>query len=351
MTKPIVEPTDGRTLAAQGFDIRQLQCRPAMGAGGDGGCTDWVYVGATGAPIFENGWTNVGGVYQHLRYRICGTDNYLEIEGCVHGGDDCTVVFTLPAYDVPDADTTLTGVDASGFPVGFVVQASTGSVIICVACQSGPTGPTGGASTRSGPTGNQGARGATGTSGGATGPTGPTGHAGATGPAGPTGGTGPTGATGHVGPTGIAGGTAFTELVKSSDQTNNTNSAANIGDLTFTPASGGFYEIELMLIYDCPSATPDMRVSFAEDGTTRGITFSVFFSTADAASGVVGAASTGSLLGDAGASTARQRVFYGFLTYVGNGVAVNARFAQVSADAGNPVKVYAGSLLRYRRIS
>ena len=29
-----------------------------------------------------------------------------------------------------------------------------------------------------------------------------------------------------------------------------------------------------MLIYDCPSATPDMRVSFAEDGTTRGITFS-----------------------------------------------------------------------------
>jgi hypothetical protein len=152
VTRPLIEPTTGRELVKQGFGQQQLYRRPTPPGGTGGGCGPWTDVGTT--PPFQNSWTNVGAPWQGLRFRLCDDD--FEIEGFVQGGADCSVVFTIPLADRPDADLAIVGIDASGDVVYWLVDASTGEVSLCLAAcltgNSGPTGPTGG----TGPTGTQG---------------------------------------------------------------------------------------------------------------------------------------------------------------------------------------------------
>lgn len=68
----------------------------------------WHYVGEAGEPAFENGWHNVGGDYQRLRFRINNEED-TQIEGTVTGGTGSTV-FTLPELYRQDADIVAPGV-------------------------------------------------------------------------------------------------------------------------------------------------------------------------------------------------------------------------------------------------
>ena len=358
MTKPIVEPTQGRTLVEHGFAIRQLQRRPAMGAGGTG-CDDWIVIGDSGAPAFQNSWANVGAPWQELRYRICGTAPQIdiELEGFIAGGADTTVVFTLPAYDTPESDLVLVSIDANGLVVEWHIQASTGNVIYAAAsCDVGPSGPTGAAGNQgnTGPTGTAGRTGATGPTGptGPTGATGPTGPAGATGPTGTAGVTGPTGATGASGPTGATGpvgSDAFTYVTKTGDESVVNNTLQNDDELFFTATSGKAYEFAVFLIYDSAAGgTPDIKMALGEDATARGVFFSVIFSTTDTAtSGAILCNQTA--VTSAGTATTK-RVLYAIGTHFGNGGTFRVLWAQNTTNATATI-VRAGSQLKYRQIN
>lgn len=347
MTRPIVEPTSQRQAVQQGYDIFQLQRRPAS-AGGGSGCPDWTDVASAD---FQNGWANVGGDWQGLRYRLCAgssSGSVLEIEGVIEGGDNCTVVFSLDAGSRPDNDTALTGIDAGGYPLAWIIDASTGEVTLCLTCYHGTAGAAGGAG-GTGPTGNQGPQGTDGGTG-TTGPTGATGATGVTGAMGGTGGTGATGGTGPTGATGAAGGKDYTTLTKANDQTFSTAVLADDNDLFFTSTSGKAYELLLLLIYDCPSSTPDMIVQIEEDGTSRGVFFSVYFSAADAAASNPTLISTAASAAAIGAIAAQKRVYMARGTYVAAGGTLRVRERQSSADATNVLTVYAGSIFAYRQI-
>lgn len=88
---------------------------------------EWIYVGDTDAPAFQNGWGNVGGTKAPMRFRWLparDTDSMLpgvEIQGSVVGGGIGDTIFTLPItydYDVhlPATD------DAGSFEVFTVKQ-------------------------------------------------------------------------------------------------------------------------------------------------------------------------------------------------------------------------------------
>lgn len=88
---------------------------------------DWVYVGDTDAPPFQNGWDNVGGTKAPLRYRFWPAKDLdsqlpgLEIQGSVAGGAVGDPIFTLPLtwdYDVHLPATN----DAGSFEVFTVKQ-------------------------------------------------------------------------------------------------------------------------------------------------------------------------------------------------------------------------------------
>ena len=89
----------------------------------------WYYVGETGAPAFENSWSNAGGSLGVLRYAL--NDDELVITGAVTGGVSGTVVFTLPATHRPEEDFYQTGVVTDGSDLASIlVDASTGEVTI-----------------------------------------------------------------------------------------------------------------------------------------------------------------------------------------------------------------------------
>lgn len=75
--------------------IRKLEFRHPLGR--------WVYVGTfpgdpdttATSPPFLNGWENVGGGQQRLRFRLTN-DNQTEIVGVVTGGVDAAAVVNLP---------------------------------------------------------------------------------------------------------------------------------------------------------------------------------------------------------------------------------------------------------------
>jgi hypothetical protein len=71
--------------------------------------SDWIYVGATDAPTFENSWSNAGGGLRQLRYRDSGF-NSVDIEGAVTGGTAPSIVTTIDAtMPLPDESQPIPG--------------------------------------------------------------------------------------------------------------------------------------------------------------------------------------------------------------------------------------------------
>ncbi len=149
---------------------------------------------------------------------------------------------------------------------------------------------------------------------------------------------------------GLFGGVAWTVVTKTGDENASSGTLQADDELLFTAASGGVYEIELVLIYANPlsAAVPDFKIGLGEDTTARGVAMAIGFSTGDGAQ-------LNSVLMTRTANTlnfgtaAANRVVRIFAHYVGAGGTFNLMWAQNTTDA-NPTTVRAGSLLRYRRI-
>ncbi len=150
--------------------------------------------------------------------------------------------------------------------------------------------------------------------------------------------------------TGPFGGALWTTVTKTGDE-NATNSTLQADDeLLFTAASGGVYEIELVIIYASPLSTtvPDLKIGLGEDTTARGVAACIGFSVTDATQlNSVLMTKTANTLNFGTAAT--NRVVRIFAHYVGAGGTFNLMWAQNTTDA-NPTTVRAGSILRYRRI-
>lgn len=103
----------------------------------------WYYVGAADASAFENDWTNAGGGMAALRYGL--DDDELVIIGDIIGGEDGTVVFTLPASHTPDESHPQPGVSVDGSPATVLVG-SDGTVTVTLGSGGGgaPSGAAGG---------------------------------------------------------------------------------------------------------------------------------------------------------------------------------------------------------------
>lgn len=87
-------------------DLRGLRDRVTVIENSDGSWP-WIYVGdypadpftTPDSPPFQNGWANVGPPYHLVAFKRFL--NWVKIRGAFSGGDDGTIVFTLPALYVP----------------------------------------------------------------------------------------------------------------------------------------------------------------------------------------------------------------------------------------------------------
>jgi hypothetical protein len=79
------------------------------------------------SPPFENGWSNAGGGRQRLRFRRTN-ENQTEFDGFVTGGDNGTVVTTLPdAIYIPLEEQEASGF-VDGTPCRWVLRTDGGLV-------------------------------------------------------------------------------------------------------------------------------------------------------------------------------------------------------------------------------
>lgn len=352
--------------------------------GSDPGFTErWHKAGDTGEPTLQNGFT--GRVWWKLvTGRPLHPKQSLEVVidlDAGSGGVGLTIVTLDPQFVAfaEGTDIPWDGHDSFGNFVTGHIDGSTGDIVLDtilagVTGATGATGPTGGsgatgpvgptgATGPTGPTGPAGATGATGPAGGggggATGPTGPTGPAGATGPTGPTGpagATGPTGPTGATGATGPAGGTgpsdatAWTTITKSTDESvASSNVLQDDDELSFATVAGAVYEFEAVLVYGSPAGggTPDFKTAFGEDSTSRGVWWSLFWSTGDLANATQQLVNL--TLSAGGGTATGDRSYFAKGHFVGGGGTFKLQWAQNSANA-NATILRAGSVLRYRRV-
>ena len=140
-------------------------------------------------------------------------------------------------------------------------------------------------------------------------------------------------------------------IVKAADESVSASTVVqNDDELFFTTISGASYEIELTLIYASPAGggTPDFKFDLGEDATARGAFFVIGFDTADASNTGVFAANQTSTSG--GGTATAKRVLSCRGTYQGAGGTFRLRWAQNTSNP-NAVTLYAGSVLRYRRIA
>lgn len=57
--------------------------------------TNWIYVGNTGAPAFQNSWVNFGSPYANASYRK-DTNGIIYFQGLIKSGTVGTTAFVLP---------------------------------------------------------------------------------------------------------------------------------------------------------------------------------------------------------------------------------------------------------------
>lgn len=149
-----------------------------------------------------------------------------------------------------------------------------------------------------------------------------------------------------------AGGTPWTVVTKPSDTSRaSTTTMSADPHLVFTPASGGLYEWEMIIVYVGANQTADLKLGFGQDTVARGLGMAIaFYSTSEAPTATVGnyCAPGTAAIGSFGTDTA-TRLLKVAGWYVGTGASAGLWWAQATSDAGN-VTVKASSVLRYRRI-
>lgn len=115
--------------------------------------TDWIYVGATGAPAFANSWVNYDVDHIHARFRR--RDGIVYLEGLVKNGTATNVIFTLPEGFRPNgmpanstAKLLFPAVNDSGtggrvdvFPSGAVQHIAGGTAFCSLSAVSFPVTP------------------------------------------------------------------------------------------------------------------------------------------------------------------------------------------------------------------
>jgi hypothetical protein len=159
------------------------------------------------------------------------------------------------------------------------------------------------------------------------------------------------GPQGLTGPQGPAGETGWTEIRKSADE--QVASSASLQDddvLQLQTTVDTAYEIEIIAIYANPGAggNGDIKCEISEDATARGAILWIGLSTTDAAQ-VLTTTDVGGSSASFG-TAASKRVLRGVGHHVGNGGILKFRWAQNTGNA-QPLFVYTGSLLRYRKLS
>ena len=150
---------------------------------------------------------------------------------------------------------------------------------------------------------------------------------------------------------GGGGGSDWTTVTKSADEDVASSTALQDDNHLFTPAitAGKTIIWEAVINYSSPigGATPDLKLSFGEDGTARGFWESLGRGTG----GTVGQQQNQSLLGSNAAfntDVGKQPVLCRGV-HIGNGGAFKCQWAQNVSDA-NATRVHSGSILRYDQI-
>ena len=147
-----------------------------------------------------------------------------------------------------------------------------------------------------------------------------------------------------------AGDPSWTEIIKSADQSIvNQVGQQNDTELFFTAVANGFYEVEVVIVYASPAGggTPDLKWGMTDGGAfTQGMYLVWGISSSDGTQG--GGLGNTSTVGMGTGTT--KRIMKAIGVHAGNGSVLRFKWAQNTLDASNATIVYAGSLLRYRRI-
>lgn len=145
---------------------------------------------------------------------------------------------------------------------------------------------------------------------------------------------------------------AWIAVPKNSDQSISSSvSLTNDSELSFATVNGGVYEIEMVIIYANPASggTVDMKVAAGEDATNRGVLLWIGVANNDV-SNFVQAPSDQTQASGVGGTATTKRVITMSGGYIGGGGTFHFLWAQATSS-GNPTVVYAGSVLRYRRVA
>jgi hypothetical protein len=149
---------------------------------------------------------------------------------------------------------------------------------------------------------------------------------------------------------GPLGGVGWTVITKAIDTSRNTTTTiAADPELAATLVSGGLYEVELYVIFVSASGggTPDIKMGFAEDATSRGAWFISYLNAADSPA-LSNQACNNSASVACGTATTNRSAFMRAVYWAAGGSAA-LYWAQNTSDA-NDTTVKAGSVMRYRRI-
>ncbi len=154
----------------------------------------------------------------------------------------------------------------------------------------------------------------------------------------------------NLGIAGAVGGLEWTSIVKGGDTS--VASSATLAadpDLQFTGVSGAVYEIEAIPVYASPAGggTPDIKLTFAEDGTTRGIHLNVGLDGGDF--GASSATGNSTAFSSTRGTATGNRACLMTGTYFSGGGTVAVYWAQGTSGT-NATIMRAGSILRYRRL-
>jgi hypothetical protein len=145
-------------------------------------------------------------------------------------------------------------------------------------------------------------------------------------------------------------GSSWVAVTKTADESvASSTTLQNDDELFFTVTDGASYEVEAVVVYASPAggATPDLKVAFGEDGVSRGVLLAVIFGTTDVKLQVTVPTNQADIVGCGTSATKRIATLSG--SHQGAGGTFRMLWAQNTFDA-NATTIYAGSLLRYRRI-
>lgn len=149
-----------------------------------------------------------------------------------------------------------------------------------------------------------------------------------------------------------AAGGEFTSVAKASDESVSSSTTLQADDeLFFTATSGKMYYVQFFLLYVSPvgAGTPDIKIAFGEDTTSRGVFWATGWSTSDTATANQSFTANNAASWNYGTGSS-NRVFFADGAYIGGGGTAGIYWAQLTSGA-NATTVKAGSVLRYKQLN